>query len=91
VPHASVGTGTGVADPAPPVGVAVALAVGVGDPVAVADGATGAAEDAAAGQDVLLGTGSGVAGFPVGLAEGALTVAVARGVADGLEDAFVLA
>jgi hypothetical protein len=77
VAHGPLGTGTGVADPAP---AALALALG-----------TGAAEVAAVGQDELLGTGSGVAGIPVGLAEGALTVAETLGVADALGDAFLLA
>jgi hypothetical protein len=73
-----VGTGTGVADGASATALALALAIGTGVATAV-------------GQDVLLGTGSGVAGIPVGLAEGALTVAEALGVATALADAFALA
>jgi hypothetical protein len=43
------------------------------------------------GQDSLVGTGSGVAGIPLGLGEGALTVGEALGVADALMGAFLLA
>jgi hypothetical protein len=77
---ALAGTGAGVADPADPA-VADALAIGTG---------VGPAFGTAVGQDSL-GTGSGGAGFPVGLAEGALTVAEALGVADGWPDALSLA
>ena len=70
------GTGADVADATPLVGLALALGSGVG---------------AAVEQDSLVGTGSGVAEVPVGVAEGALTDAEELGVADALEDAFWLA
>jgi hypothetical protein len=87
-----VGTGSGVADPAPP--RALALARGTG--LATADGAAaavaeGTAVGTAVGQDTLVGTGSGVAGFPVGLADGALADAEALGAATALGDAFAWA
>jgi hypothetical protein len=74
---ALVRTGTGVADPTDrPVGLALALGTRVGTAV---------------GQDSLVGTGSGVAGMRVGLAEGALTVPEAPGVEDAGWDASLLA
>jgi hypothetical protein len=74
---ALVRTGTGVADPVDrPVGLGLAPGTRVGTAV---------------GQDSLVGTGSGVAGMRVGLAEGALAVAEALRVADAGWDAFVLA
>jgi hypothetical protein len=91
-----VGTGSGVADPAPPLALALALGTGV----ATADGAAGmvaegtaegTAVGTAVGQDSLVGTGSGVAGFPVGLADGALADAEALGAAAALGDAFAWA
>jgi hypothetical protein len=87
-----VGAGSGVADPAPP--MALALARGTG--VATADGAAGVvgegtAVGTAVGQESLVGTGSGVAGFPVGLVDGALADAEARGAAAALGDAFAWA
>jgi hypothetical protein len=75
---ALVGTGTGVADPADRLlGLGLGLALGTRVGTAV-------------GQDSLVGTGSGVAGMRVGLAEGALAVAEALGVADAGWDAFLL-
>ncbi len=81
-PGALVGAGTGVADPAyPPAGGALALGVGA----AVSVGSSAAVDVAvgtAVGQGWPLGTGSGVAVFPVGVAEGATADAEALGVAD---------
>jgi hypothetical protein len=78
-----VGTGSGVADPAPPTGLALARGTGLAAVVGTAVG-TGVGQAS-------LGTGCGVAGFPVGLAEGALADAEALGAADALGDAFALA
>jgi hypothetical protein len=86
------GTGTGVAVPAAATGLALALGTGVDTAVGSGDATgEGAAVGTAVGQDWLVGTGSGVAGIPVGLAEGVLTVAEALGVADALAGAFLAA